>query len=262
MSCCRSQHLTISDAAELTAAGVADDIFFLFLHPTDLSTEDKVSSLSPAHHCYTHRLYQTLMQEASKVLIGTTSFYTSTNPTFFTQFALAPSPYLLVFKHSSVPTLKFPLPRTTLSKKTRLELTTEWIGTAKLPFLSELSSTNYADLMQGTSKNTPLVALAILSPTLLHSIESTKGRLEELAKGWHARRSEQFGSRDVLWAWVDGDRWGGWAKGMYQVQEGKSPVVLVVGDPKVSPSRPSVRAGADGIVRTSTIGRTRWQGSL
>lgn len=181
------------------------------------------------------------MQEASKVLVGTTSFYTSTNPSLFTQFNLAPTPYLLVFKqHSSSPNLKFPLPRTTLSKKTRLELTTEWIGTAKLPFLSELSSQNYADLMQGMGKNTPLVALAILSPTLLDSIESTKGRLEELAKGWHTRQSERVGSRDVLWAWVDGDRWGKWAKGMYQVQEGKSPVVLVVGDPKVSPSSPSL----------------------
>lgn len=60
--------------------------------------------------------------------------------------------------------------------------------------------------------------------------EEGKKEAERLAKGWAERKKE--GARDVVWAWVDGDKWAGWTKGMYGIKGGKE-VVWVVADPKV-----------------------------
>lgn len=59
--------------------------------------------------------------------------------------------------------------------------------------------------------------------------EEAKKEVERLARGWGGRKGE---GREVVWAWVDGDKWAGWAKGMYGVKGGKE-VVWVVADPKV-----------------------------
>ncbi|KDE05934.1 hypothetical protein MVLG_03746 [Microbotryum lychnidis-dioicae p1A1 Lamole] len=51
-------------------------------------------------------------------------------------------------------------------------------------------------------------------------------------KGWAERRSKGDKlAREVVWVWVDADQWMGWLKGMYLVNWGKRPGI-VVSDPK------------------------------
>lgn len=77
----------------------------------------------------------------------------------------------------------------------------------------------------------PLVALAVLSPKRLgEGFERKKAEVESMARGWKARKGE---GREVLWSWIDGDRWAGWAKSLYDVRASGDPV-LVVADAKVS----------------------------
>lgn len=86
----------------------------------------------------------------------------------------------------------------------------------------------------------PLVGLAILSRKGLgdlNDFESAKSAFEQVARGWVERRKmqgEEGTGRDVIWAWVDGDRWAGWARTMFDVKEGaKDGPKVVIADPKV-----------------------------
>lgn len=64
--------------------------------------------------------------------------------------------------------------------------------------------------------------------------ESARLSVEHLAREWRERRNaKEVKGRDVVWTWVDGDKWRAWAKSMYGV-DGTSSVTLLVADPLVS----------------------------
>jgi protein disulfide-isomerase len=107
------------------------------------------------------------------------------------------------------------------------------LRSAKLPTLVELSSATYNDLMP-TTGDPPLVAVAVFSPKAMGSqLVEAKKRFEDVARGWTERRkARDVKGRDVVWTWVDGDRWTGWAKSMYGVKAGAVPAI-VVADHKV-----------------------------
>lgn len=185
----------------------------------------------------TRRSYpQDVAQDASKHLIGGPPFYTSSSPDFFDLFSLPPDPVILVFKaHSLTPSASLPLPPSTLTSRVRKELVTEWFRTAKLSLVTELNGATYADVM-ATTGSPPLVGVAVLSHKKLGQVGMAKAQedVASLAKGWEdrVRKSGKEGERAVVWTWVDGDKWSGWAWSMYGLKAGHEPV-LVISDPKV-----------------------------
>ena len=86
----------------------------------------------------------------------------------------------------------------------------------------------------------PLVAVAIMSRTGLPGDakwEEAQERARKLAKGWIAKRQATPGAhktRDVIWTWIEGDKWAGWARSMYDVKRG------AVDGPKLILSDPTV----------------------
>lgn len=86
----------------------------------------------------------------------------------------------------------------------------------------------------------PLVGVAVLSRKGLKGkqFDAAKTMVERLAKGWNERRmgrEEGKKGRDVLWTWVDGDKWAGWVRTMYDVKNGAADgPKLLIADPKVS----------------------------
>lgn len=187
----------------------------------------------PAHHSVARP--QALAQDASKHLIAGPPFYVSSSPDLFELFSLPPAPTILVFKdHSLSPSSSFALPASTLTSRTRTDLILEWLRTAKLALVTELTGESYADIMS-TAGNPPLVGVVVLSPKRLgEGLAQAVLDVQKLAKGWEARvkKEGQHDTRAVIWSWVDGDKWGSWAKSLYGVKAGLEPVV-VIGDPKV-----------------------------
>ncbi|GAA6026378.1 hypothetical protein JCM8202_004755, partial [Rhodotorula sphaerocarpa] len=199
---------------------------------------------------------------AVKTLMGTAPVYRSTASGLFSRHSL-PSDQLtfLTFKsHSSKPYDVFSLPLESAGTPLqRLEATRHWLRSAKLPLLSELSSATYNELLPsdsliagpgGKKLLPPLVGLAVLSRKGLgaEGLERAKAQVERIAEAWvekrRARRAQKgVGSagpaggvgaeRDVLWSWVDADRWAGWTRSMYDIQNGgKEGPRLVIADPR------------------------------
>ncbi|KAL8277874.1 hypothetical protein RQP46_009693 [Phenoliferia psychrophenolica] len=208
---------SIANAYELKRASQAEDVIFLFLHPSDTS-RDEIA----------------LAQDASKHLMAGPPFYISSSPDLFEHFSLSPEPIILVFKdHSLTPTSSFLLPASTLTPRTRLDLVADWLRTAKLGLVTELNSESYADVMS-TSSRAPLVGLVVLSPKKLGAgLETAVLDVQKLGKGWESRlkKDAQKDERPVIWAWVDGDKWASWAKSLYGVKAMQDPVI-VIADPK------------------------------
>ncbi|KAK4052567.1 hypothetical protein OIO90_004336 [Microbotryomycetes sp. JL221] len=242
----------IANEYELKRAAAEEDVIILFLHSSDTSKEDK-----------------DLATSAAKTLLGGAPFYTSTSLDLYHLFNLPPlKPYLLSFKDGSVtPVDLLSLDQNDLqaqivaSSKTmkgdkasnskevnnpvqaRFDLTKQWLRSAKLPTLTELSGSTFNDLMPKEG-DPPLVALAILSRKGLskpHEFDQAREKMLSLAQQWKSRRTaqrketivgDQLG-REVVWSWVDGDRWAGWIRKMYDVKMGgiQGPEI-VIADPK------------------------------
>lgn len=195
-------------------------------------------------------LHQDIALGAAKTLMGTSPVYSTSTPALFELHSIPHDQLTFVtFKaHARDPYDVFPVPRGGTSRQ-RLEATRHWLRSAKVPLVSELNAATFPELMPsgklatgpgGTALVPPLVGLAVLSRRGLGSegLERAKATVAEMAKSWvveRRRRSTDAAERDVLWAWVDGDKWAGWARSMYDVKLGaRDGPKVVIADPKVS----------------------------
>ncbi|BGO98873.1 hypothetical protein NBRC10513v2_003271 [Rhodotorula toruloides] len=236
----------IANKYELRHAAKEDEVFVLFLHAQDTKKDDMDVALG-----------------AAKSRMGSSPVYSSTSPDFFSLFSVPhDQPTFISFKdHSTEPYDTFALPLSTPSHplpiRKRLDMTRVWLRAAKLPTVSKLNAATFNDLLP-TDGNPPLVGLAILSKKgLSNDFDATLRSFERVAKGWAERRrslpAEKKG-RDVLWAWVDGDKWVGWARSMYDVKMGaKDRPRLVVTDPKAPNYWSSTLAGKPLGVDSSAV---------
>ncbi len=184
---------------------------------------------------------QALASATAKSLLGSAPFYTSASHELFAHFGLTITPTLLVFKdfHSTFPAATLQLPPASLSPRERLLQTKDWLATAKLPTLNEVNAETYADVMRSTG-SAPYVGLVVLSRAKMGSrFEEYRDQVKTAANAWGEKRrgmteSEKGAERDLVWAWVDGDKWAQWIKTMYEVNASEEPL-LIIADAKVSP---------------------------
>ncbi|GAA6057492.1 hypothetical protein JCM3770_000583 [Rhodotorula araucariae] len=221
--------------SELKRAVREDEVVVLFLHSPETAKED----IDVAH-------------SAAKSLMGSSPVYDSSSPALLALFSIpADQPTLLTLKdHSLSASSSFALPLASsgLSSTKRLAATRMWLRSAKLPTVTEVTSATFPDLMP-TEGNPPLVGLAVLSRKGLgdEAFESAKGAVGVLARGWAERRRTGAAgeARDVLWAWVDGDKWAGWVRSMYDVKMGgRDAPALVLVDPKALNYWPTSLSGS------------------
>jgi hypothetical protein len=105
-----------------------------------------------------------------------------------------------------------------------------------LPVVSELDGSSYPELFPEDSDATgPYVALGFFSKKgLKGDFDKTLAKFKHLAEDW-SRSEQKKDGQNVVWAWVDGDRWAPWSRSSYDVKMGAldGPVLLVT-DPHVS----------------------------
>ncbi|GAA5845066.1 hypothetical protein JCM9279_005423 [Rhodotorula babjevae] len=222
---------TLMSEHELKRAVKDDEVVVLFLH----SSDTKQTDVDAGH-------------AAAKSLMGSSPVYTSSSPELLALFSVpsGQATFVTLKDHSLAPSSTFALPHAGSTTK-RVALARSWLRSAKLPTVTELTSTTFADLMP-TDGEPPLVGLAVLSRKGLgdDGLEHKKDEVKALARGWaQRRRTASTEERDVLWAWVDGDKWAGWARTMYDVKMGgKDAPALVIADPKALNYWPEALSGS------------------
>lgn len=162
-------------------------------------------------------LVQSLVEEASKPLVGSPPVYKSSDVRIPQMYTLIQPPSLLVFKSGEL-TAKLHLG----DIPTKPEKLTQWMLEKRLPLALELSPDNFQDVMKSPAR--PLVVLAVYNPAAPDA-----GRVEEGVKAFADtwRVEHPRAAREVVHVWMDGVKWKEWLKSMYGLS-GTLPKVVIV----------------------------------
>lgn len=218
------------DAYDLQDIAQEEDVFFLYLYPSD----------TPASEV-------DIVQSAAGTLLGSAPVYKSSSPELFTQLNYPRThPSLLVFKdHELKPTdsknftsLHSTSTSTDKTEAIRKEAEVEisrWLHGKKHPSLSELTSVNFNDYMEdGQDRAESYVALAALSPTALgaNAMRKHQDELRQTSKAWHeALRTVNPNAKPVNFVWVDADQWGKYLQSTYAIRPNRPEPLIVIVDP-------------------------------
>ncbi|KAI0765574.1 thioredoxin-domain-containing protein [Irpex lacteus] len=144
--------------------------------------------------------------KASRALFGTPPVYAATSPAFYERFNLKPG-------SSAVLSLK-DFDRTSpagiyhLEASGTVEDLSNWLVRNRLPMSLELDSDTFQDIMFASHK--PLVVITAAPETKL---SGASDRVRTVAAQWKGRQ----GSDDVVFTWMNSDKWAKWLKSMYGI---------------------------------------------
>jgi thioredoxin domain-containing protein 5 len=191
--------------------------------------------------------------QASRILLGSVPIYTSSSPELFTRFGLTTSWALLVLKDydTSSPTAIYHNPNSDIVGLT------QWLLTNRIPTTVELSQENFQQVMNAPHK--PLVVIVAVSKS---AEEKVSDKVKEIGKKWRVSKSNK-GKRDVVFTWMDADKWASWLKNMYGIKGKEGPVIVIADhssylyydkdqqDETIKLTSPSIFATIDGIIHGS-----------
>ncbi|TDL14658.1 thioredoxin-domain-containing protein [Rickenella mellea] len=172
---------------------------------------------------------------ASQILLGTPPVLTSTSSSLRSRFSLPTSlppnaPILLAIKDSSpheyTAYRSFTSSPSAQDKNTRLDGLKDWLSRNRLPTSVELTQENFQQVMN--APHAPLVVLSAVDPSSTHSISSS---VTSVGRSWRARRPVRESGpveKDVIFVWMDADKWGKWLKSMYGIKKNRLPGVVIV----------------------------------
>lgn len=163
-------------------------------------------------------------------MLGSPPLYISSAPELFTHFALPITSdfSLIALKDgdaSAAAHLQF-------NAQTSVEDLSKWLQTHRLPLAMELGEGSFQEVMNAESR--PLV---VLVPVTTSGIERDQivGVVRRLAAQWRKTGAIQYtpaqAARQVVFVWMDQERWASWLKSMYGI---KGPTQVVIVDHSVS----------------------------
>lgn len=149
---------------------------------------------------------QAAVDASLKPLLGAVPSFISRDPSLFTALSVVPGPssLLLVFKDHN------PKPVSTLAFTDDASVdVTAWVQRNRLATLSELTTSNYDEVIKSPTK--ALVVLAVLKA----GSEGDKDRaaFKDVARAW-ARGGRNF-KQPVWFLWIDGVKWKKFLKQSY-----------------------------------------------
>lgn len=139
-----------------------------------------------------------------------------------------------------------------------------WLTTHHLPGAVELNQDTFQEVMN--AKHNPLVIITASNANMKSKIEA---RVRDISKKWRARTggSGEVGNREIIFAWMDTQRWKDWMKSMYGIQmddneEDIDEAKVAVTDHKVGIARGLKGYGADILLASYLLEeRSQWRGS-
>ena len=184
----------------------------------------KFNSLS-----FTHLLMQNQVSQTAHILLGSPSVYTSTSAALRARF-----PFPATFEHSPVllaikdhePASYTSIFRFPISSEASGEALASWLLANRLPTALELTQDTFQSIMNAPHK--PLVVLAAVDPKK-HEEEIKK--VQRLGAQWKKLKFDQGVSevkgRDVVFTWMDADKWSKWMKSMYGIKAKHLPAIVI-----------------------------------
>ncbi|KAI0706903.1 thioredoxin-like protein [Cerioporus squamosus] len=187
---------------ELETRVAEQPVLYLFLH----SPSDKA-------------LFKQVI-EASNVLFGSPSLYTSTSSSFYDHFNIQPGTAAILALKDHDPTA--PAAVYTISKplstQTEKQKLVDWFIRNRLPGAVELDSDNFQDVM-----NAPHKPLVVITATSGKDKEQIAREVTNLARKWRDAKEQA----PVVFTWMDADKWGSWLKSMYGIKANMLPRAVV-----------------------------------
>lgn len=162
-------------------------------------------------------------------MLGSPPLYISSAPELFTHFSLPVTSdfSLIALKDGDTSAAA----RLLFSAQTSVGELTTWLQTHRLALAMELSEGSFQEVMKAESK--PLVLLVSVTPSGIERdqiVEAIRG----LAAQWRTTGAAQYapahGARQVVFVWMDQERWASWLKSMYGI---KAPAQVVLVDHSV-----------------------------
>jgi hypothetical protein len=163
-------------------------------------------------------------------LLGSPPLYISSAPELFTHFALPVTSdfSLIALKDGDISAAAQLL----FSVQTSVEDLSKWLQTHRLPLAMELGEGSFQEVMNAESK--PLVVLVSVTTSGVERDRIVE-TVRKLAAHWRRTSATQYtpehGARQIVFAWMDQERWASWLKSMYGI---KGPGQVVVVDHSVS----------------------------
>ncbi len=163
-------------------------------------------------------------------MLGSPPLYVSSAPELFTHFALPLTSDISLIAlrdgdASAAAHLQF-------NAQTSVEELSKWLQTYRLPLAMELGEGSFQEVMNAESK--PLVLLASVSASGIERnqiVEMLRGFAAEWRRTGGSQYSPPHGGRQVVFVWMDQERWASWLKSMYGI---KGPAQVVIVDHSVS----------------------------
>lgn len=196
---------------------------------------------------------QELVKQYAARLLGSVPVRTSSSPTLFWRYSLAKIPWaLVVLRDGDADEPYAVFAPTDATPGPALE---KFIVKYSIPSSLEITSESYQRVMQASHK--PLVVIA---PYNANSVAGVSARSKELAKKWRVRVADNAAAkvahehlhqdhdhahedvpvreqREVIFTWMDGEKWGKWMKDMYGIKltdESAMEQHAIIADPAVS----------------------------
>ena len=113
-----------------------------------------------------------------------------------------------------------------ISTSSSVEQTSDWLMTQSLPTSTELDAENFSKIM-GPSPTRPgfpsrLVVLGAIDTQNLAHVNVIK----QAATSWH-RGDPPSDNRQVVFVWMDKEKWASWLKSVYGVKKGPDPAMVI-----------------------------------
>ncbi|RDB15626.1 Thioredoxin domain-containing protein 5 [Hypsizygus marmoreus] len=155
------------------------------------------------------------VQRAATPLLGAPLLITSSDTSLLTRFSVPQtSTWALLALKDHDPTTPSSIHHERISTPSTLST---WLLTHRLPTALELTQDTFQTVM-----NAPQAPLVVIAAVGEHDKDKVGTRVRELGKKWRVRTegSGLASGREVVFTWMDGEKWKEWMKSMYGIVQG------------------------------------------
>ncbi|KAG6836914.1 hypothetical protein H0H93_001280 [Arthromyces matolae] len=176
------------------------------------------------------------VRRTSTVLLGSPSIFTISDPSLLARYNIPQTSTwaLIAFKDHDARVPTSILHERIVPASTADDTIRSWLLAQRLPTSIELTQDTFQGVMNAA--HSPLVVIAAVSPK--NSEEAAK-RMKDIGKKWRVRTSGSgltSNGREIIWTWMDADKWQDWVKSMYGIVVDAAPdldaVPVVITDHK------------------------------
>ncbi|KAG6915044.1 hypothetical protein DXG01_013774 [Tephrocybe rancida] len=162
------------------------------------------------------------VKRAATALLGSPMVYTVSDPALLAQYSVSQTSTwaLLAFKdhNSRTPTSILHERVVPASGTKQEEAIRTWVLSQRLPVALELTQDTFQSVM-----NAPQAPLVVIAAVRGANMEKVGEKMREVGKKWRVRTGgsgltgKDGKGKEVVWAWMDAERWKDWMKSMYGV---------------------------------------------